>query len=103
MDQGSPVRRTGASPLPSITYRGVIAVYNMANGNLLGYISSVGSYGLLYSVQSALDANALRVQFAFPGGMSTTATNVNIVAEVSHTTSKDCGEPASKIPYRTQN
>lgn len=88
------MRRTGASPLPSTTYRGVIAVYNTANQNLLGYVSSKGSYTFLYNVQPNLDADALRVQSAFPVGMGSTATNLNLVAEVSHT-SKDCGEPAS--------
>ncbi|KAG9047334.1 hypothetical protein FS837_002495 [Tulasnella sp. UAMH 9824] len=84
--KASPVRRTGASPLPPITYSGVIKVYNSDNGNPIGYISSAApgyDYSALYQVQTYLDSTALRVHFTVPGGTTGTVTDLNMVTENS--------------------
>ncbi|KAG9040388.1 hypothetical protein FS837_000715 [Tulasnella sp. UAMH 9824] len=85
--KASPVRRTGASPVPvppvtCTSCSGVIEVYNTNTGDRIGYISSNGYYNVLYQVQATL-SSALRVHFTIPSGATGTVTDLNIVADNS--------------------
>jgi hypothetical protein len=70
-----------ASAVPRVNYRGIIAVTNTANGQILGYISrnSVGTGQ--YRYQPARD-DALIVSFSIDSGV-TVVTDVRITSEVS--------------------
>lgn len=88
-NKGSPVRRTGASPLPPVTCTscsGVIRVYNRDTGSPLGYVSKIGSGGATaqtYQYQTDQDINTLRVHFTLPSGTTGTVSNLDIVTDNS--------------------
>jgi hypothetical protein len=70
-----------ASAAPMVKYRGIIAVTNTANGQILGYISKNSFNFAQYRYQPTLD-DALIVSFSIDSGV-TVVNDVRITSEVS--------------------
>lgn len=78
---GTPVRRTGASPVPMVTYTGHIELLRNDNTRL-GYIASTSPSLGAYQYQTTFDNQVLQVHFNLPP-TSTQGSQIDIVADNS--------------------